>query len=90
MNSRVHIIISGRVQGVFFRSNAAKKASEIGVTGWIRNLRDGSVEAIFEGNKKALEEIIDFCKIGPPGALVKNIELKWEPSTSQYRTFNII
>ena len=89
MKRRVHIFISGRVQGVFFRSRTAVKAYRTGVVGWVKNLPDGRVEAVFEGDKEAVEEIIRFCKIGPPGALVKNMEIRQEAYTGEYKDFTI-
>lgn len=90
MKTRSHIIVSGRVQGVFFRSRTEAKARKIGVAGWVRNLRDGRVEAVFEGDREAVEEMVSFCKTGPPGALVEDIEVRWEAYTGEYRDFTII
>ncbi len=90
MKTRAHIVISGRVQGVFFRTRTSAKAIESGVTGWIRNLRDGKVEAVFEGEKEAVEKMIDFCKTGPPGALVTAIEVRWETSIGEYSDFTVV
>jgi len=90
MRTRAHIIVSGRVQGVFFRSRTSARARRTGVTGWVRNLRDGRVEAVFEGDREAVEEMIGFCKVGPPGALVKDVEVRWEAYTGEYENFTII
>ncbi|MFH0896949.1 MAG: acylphosphatase [Candidatus Bathyarchaeota archaeon] len=70
MKIRAHLVVDGRVQGVFFRSRTVEKACKIGVTGWVRNLLDDIVEAVFEGDKEAVEEMINFCRIDPPRALV--------------------
>ena len=90
MKIRAHVIVSGRVQGVFFRSRTMTKAREVEATGWVRNLQDGRVEAIFEGDREAVEEMITFCKTGPPGALVKDVEVRWETYTGEYRDFTVI
>lgn len=75
---------------MFFRSRTKAKARKAGVTGWVRNLPDGRVEAIFEGDEKAVGVMIEFCKIGPPRALVKNVEAWRETYTGEYRDFRII
>mgnify|MGYP006284108861 CR=1 FL=1 len=72
----VHVKVSGRVQGVWFRANTKQKAEMLGVTGWIKNTSDGCVEAIFEGDEKLVDEMIDWCNRGPPLAKVKNVDVK--------------
>lgn len=89
MKMRTHLVISGRVQGVFFRSRTAEKARKLGVAGWVENLPDGRVEAVFEGDKEAVEEMINFCRIGPPGALVENMEIQREAYTGEYKGFTV-
>jgi acylphosphatase len=89
MKVRAHVYISGRVQGVFFRSETKEKADEYGVKGWVRNLPDGRVEAIFEGEKEKVDKIIEFCRHGPPGAIVKNIEIIWEEWRGEFKDFRI-
>ncbi len=86
---RAHIFIKGRVQGVFFRSEVRHKAKEIGITGWVRNLPDGKVEAVFEGEEKNVKEIIEFCKRGPPGARVAGVDVIWENYIGEFRDFEI-
>lgn len=87
---RAHVYVKGRVQGVFFRANTANKAQSLNLVGWVRNCPDASVEAVFEGNKDAVEEVIDWCrKGGPPGALVRNVEVSWEEPTGEFKTFSI-
>lgn len=78
MKVRAHILISGRVQGVFFRSTTRHIALSFGVKGWVRNLPDGRLEAVFEGEKDAVEKTIDFCRTGPPGAHIDSVDVKWE------------
>ena len=73
----VHIIVYGHVQGVFFRASAQIQASELGVTGWVRNLQDGTVEVYAEGNQNALNRFIEWCRKGPPSAKVSRCDLDW-------------
>ena len=89
MKVRAHVYISGFVQGVFFRYEARRNAARRGVTGWVRNLRDGRVEAVFEGEKKAVEEMIEFCRRGPPSATIKNVEVRWETPSEEYKSFSV-
>jgi acylphosphatase len=86
---RAHVYVSGRVQGVFFRSEAKHEARVLGIKGWIRNLPDGKVEAVFEGEEKSVKEIIEFCKRGPSGAKVTNIDVVWESYSGEFRNFEI-
>ena len=88
MRIRAHVLISGRVQGVFFRSAARDKAMELGVHGWIRNLEDDRVEAIFEGEEPNVRKMVDWCYHGPPGAVVSVVDVEFgEEYTGQYNTF---
>lgn len=89
MKVRAHVFVSGRVQGVFFRHETRHKARLRGVKGWVRNLKDGRVEAVFEGEEEAVKELIDFCKCGPPGAKVTKVEVLWENYTGEFRDFEI-
>lgn len=75
---RAHLFISGRVQGVFYRAFTKEVADSLGLKGWVRNLRDGRVEAVFEGDEDKISIAIERCKEGPPYAKVDNIELIWE------------
>ena len=86
---RAHVFISGRVQGVFFRSEARQEAKKMGIAGWVRNTPDGKVEAVFEGEEKSVKEIIEFCKRGPPGASVTDVQVVWESYTGEFRDFEI-
>ena len=90
MKLRAHIFISGRVQGVFFRSKTAVNARRIGVAGWIKNLPDGRVEAIFEGDKEAVEKLINFCKTGPSRAFVETIDIRLGAYSGDYKGFAIV
>ncbi|EKD42726.1 MAG: Acylphosphatase [uncultured bacterium] len=77
MNS-LHLIISGRVQGVAFRAHTQKKAIEMGITGWVKNLPDGSVEVMSYGPKNILEKFLAWCHQGPPAARVNEVISEWE------------
>ncbi|MCF6157759.1 MAG: acylphosphatase [wastewater metagenome] len=88
--SRVHVSVRGVVQGVFFRSSARERALTLGIKGWIKNRGDGSVEAVFEGKKDAVEKILDWCKKGPSGAIVEDMDIHWEEHTGEFDDFSII
>lgn len=75
---RAHLFITGRVQGVFYRAFTKEVADSLGLKGWVRNLRDGRVEAVFEGDEDRISIAIERCKEGPPYAKVDNIEIIWE------------
>ena len=75
--ARVNIFVSGLVQGVFFRSQTKRKAEELGVFGWVRNLADGRVEILAEGEKEKLEELINWAKKGPDSARVDDLKIDW-------------
>ena len=72
--TRVRVNIRGRVQGVFFRAEARARAESLGVAGWIRNAADGSVEAVFEGEDEQVESLLDWCRRGPAGAVVAEVD----------------
>lgn len=75
---RAHVFIAGKVQGVFFRATTREKARDLGVSGWVRNLEDGRVEAVFEGEPEAVEEMLEFCHEGPEAARVEEVEVQEE------------
>ena len=87
--ARVHIFVSGRVQGVFFRENTRKRAKKLGITGWVRNLPDGRLEAIFEGDKDKVEELINWTKRGPMFAKVNGLETVLEEYQGEFDNFEI-
>ncbi len=89
MNERLHVLISGRVQGVYYRAFTAEAARRNQVTGWVRNLSDGRVEAVLEGDMKRLEQLIDELKAGPPNAIVKDIDIQREAYTGEYKYFHV-
>jgi acylphosphatase len=84
---RARVIVTGKVQGVFFRALAQEQAAAAGVTGWVRNRSDGSVELILEGLKEAVQQVIDWSYVGPPAARVDNVEIFWEPATGEFSSF---
>lgn len=84
------VFISGFVQGVGFRHFIRSKAKELRLTGWVRNLPDGSVEAIFQGNKSSIEEIIKDCKKGPFLSEVESLEIKWENVKQKFDDFDTL
>ena len=86
---RVHLFISGRVQGVGFRYAVEEKASALGINGWVRNLFDGRVEAIGEGENKLINEFVDFCRCGPCGAIVKDLIIEEETPVQNVKGFEI-
>jgi acylphosphatase len=81
------VYVSGRVQGVFFRDETQDAAVRQGVTGWVRNLPDGRVEAVFEGEKDQVEKLVEFCRLGPRGARVTHVEVSVEDCTGEFRDF---
>ena len=89
MKVRAHIFVSGRVQGVFFRVETRCEALKRSVAGWVRNASDGRVEAIFEGEKGDVEQLIDFCGLGPSGARVAKIDVQWEEYAGVFDGFKI-
>ena len=89
MNIRAHVLIEGRVQGVFFRSETLSMARQYHLTGWVRNLPDGRVEALFEGAEEAVERAVQWCHKGPPSAMVTKVAEKKEPCTGEFETFSI-
>ena len=86
---RVHLVITGRVQGVFFRAACAREASVSGLDGWVRNRYDGSVEATFEGDPDAVQRLIRWCHEGPPGATVVDVDVREEVPTGE-RGFRVL
>jgi acylphosphatase len=86
---RKHIYISGRVQGVGFRANARQKAQSIGVKGWIKNLFDGRVEAVVEGDKETVSQMMKFLKRGPSFANVTDVEIENENYSGDFNNFSI-
>ncbi len=86
---RVSLRIRGKVQGVFFRESTRIEASRLGITGWVRNRDDGSVEAVAEGEPAALEEFIRWCHRGPQAARVTDVERAESEPTGEFRAFTV-
>lgn len=86
---RAHVFVEGMVQGVFFRATTHEMATALGLAGWVRNCRDGRVEAVFEGRRSDVEEIVKWCHKGPPGAIVKKVDLQWEETRGESGPFSI-
>ncbi len=76
--TRAHVFVSGTVQGVYYRANTRDTAREAGVDGWVRNLTDGRVEAVFEGSEDAVESMVEWCHEGSPAASVEGVEVEHE------------
>lgn len=88
-NVRAELKIKGLVQGVFYRQSTMETATGLGLTGWVRNCPDGSVEAIFEGSEQAVDRAVEWCRQGPPAAKVIDIEIIWADATGDFKTFDI-
>ena len=88
-NIRAHVFVEGHVQGVFFRAETREAASRCGVTGWVRNLYDGRVEAVFEGGEEEVERAVAWCHKGPPHAMVTHVDVKREPYTGEFDRFSV-
>ena len=89
MKKRVHVFYVGRVQGVGFRLTAEETAYRVGVTGWVRNLRDGRVELIAEGEAEVLEQFLEAIRTGPMCKFIEGIEIAWSEPTEQFEDFEI-
>ena len=89
MKVRAHVLVSGTVQGIFFRANTRDRARELGLTGWVRNTPEGGVEAVFEGEKGKVEKALDFCRKGPPGARVTGVDVEWEEYKGEFSGFSV-
>jgi len=89
MNIRIHILVSGKVQGVFFRSSTKDTAGELGISGWVRNLSDGRVEAVFEGEKDGVDKMVAWCRNGPEYARVTGIEIIVEEYKGEFEGFSL-
>jgi acylphosphatase len=87
--ARAHLLISGQVQGVGFRYELREAAERAGLTGWVRNLRDGRVEALLEGDPTAVEAVIGWCRRGPPGAQVADVAVRRDEPSGEFPAFTI-
>ena len=84
-----HVVIEGKVQGVFFRANMQRVARSLDLAGWVRNMPDGRVEAVLEGAENNMAAMLDWCRQGPPYAVVRQVEVTEEPYSGDYRDFSI-
>lgn len=86
---RAHVFISGRVQGVFFRAETLRTALRLGLAGWVRNREDGSVEALFEGEDESVDQMLAWCRQGPPHARVDRVDMAEEPWSGDLKGFRV-
>lgn len=87
---RAHVLVTGKVQGVYFRQNTQSVATEHGVYGWVRNLPDGRVEAVLEGDEDAVDRVVQWCHTGPPAARVDSIDVQRGRYTGEFSSFDVI
>lgn len=87
--TRAHVFVTGTVQGVYFRQNTKQVATRHKVAGWVRNLPDGRVEAVFEGVEMDVNEVIEWCHVGPPKAIVDDVSVKFEKYTGEFAGFEV-
>jgi acylphosphatase len=87
---RAHLFVTGYVQGVFFRHSMAQLARTAGATGWVRNLPDGRVEAVIEGEEDSVGRLVEWSKTGPAHATVERVELEWEPVSGEFSAFQAL
>lgn len=89
MNSRAHVFVSGKVQGVYYRSSTEKEARKLTLTGWVRNLKDGRVEAVFEGEEENINKMIKWCWLGPEYSSVKEVKVLYEEYKGEFSGFSV-
>jgi acylphosphatase len=90
MPSRARVLIAGRVQGVFFRAHTQRKAQELGLAGFVRNLADGRVEVTVEGWEESIQQLVAWCRRGPSEARVERVEVEWEDFRGEFQSFTIL
>ena len=89
MKTRVHLFISGAVQGVFFRDSAKQVAQSMGITGYVRNMQDGRVELVAEGEKDSIDRLVQWCRKGPPSAIVVSVNIENEHYKGEFDLFDV-
>jgi len=89
-NKRVQVIVRGRVQGVYFRAATQREARRLGLTGWVKNRADGSVELIAEGEEDSIKELTSWANHGPSAARVDSVDVRWRGYTGEYPEFSIV
>ncbi len=86
---RAHVLISGHVQGVFYRASTQRQANSLALRGWVRNLPDGGVEAVFEGEQATVQRMLAWCRVGPPNAYVTDVDARYAPATGEFTGFAV-
>jgi acylphosphatase len=89
-HERAHVYVSGDVQGVFFRDSTRQKAQQLSLSGWVKNVPDGRVEALFEGPSKEVREMVRWCEYGPPYAAVENVEVEFDTAREDVSGFEVL
>lgn len=87
--TRAHLWVAGRVQGVNFRYYTRQEALRLGLTGWVRNLWDGRVEAVFEGEETSVRQMVNWCHTGPSAAHVLEVKVEWKTPSGTFNDFDI-
>jgi acylphosphatase len=87
---RARLRVTGLVQGVFYRQSTANEAARLGVAGTVRNVVDGAVEVVAEGDQEAVEALVAFCRRGPPAARVASVDVAWEPPAGEAGSFRVV
>lgn len=90
MAQRIHLFVTGKVQGVFFRQALKSKARENNVSGWVRNLRDGRVEAVLEGEDVGVSRVVEWTHSGPANAWVEDVEIRNESYAGEFSKFDVL
>jgi acylphosphatase len=90
MKTQIHVVISGHVQGVWYRASTKEKAEELGLTGWVKNTAQGNVEAVFEGEESTVNEMIAWCRKGPPLAQVADVKVNRKRFGGAYTGFAVV
>lgn len=89
-SKRLHLVVRGRVQGVFFRASTQRESRRLGLTGWVSNRRDGAVEVLAEGDEDSLRELLAFCQRGPSTARVDKVDVRWRTYKGEFSEFRIV
>ena len=87
---RVHLFVTGRVQGVWYRASTHREAGELGLSGWVRNLRDGRVEIVAEGARESLDTLVRWSRHGPPSAQVEDVRVRWGEASGELQGFEVL
>ena len=90
MAKQIHCLVRGRVQGVFFRASTQREAKRLGLTGWVKNLPDGTVEVVAEGEDDSLKEFLGWVQRGPTAARVERVDSRWRGYTGEWGDFRIV